>query len=434
MTSQAKTQNTDQEVLKQFTQNLTELAEKGKLDPVIGRDQEIRRVIQVLSRRKKNNPVLIGEPGVGKTAIAEGLAVRIINKDVPETLLGKTLLSLDLAGMVAGSAYRGQFEERLKTLVRAIESSQGQIILFIDEIHTLVGAGKIDGAMDAGQMLKPALARGDMRSIGATTMEEYRKFIEKDQALERRFQTVLVEEPGIEDALTILRGLKEKYEVHHGVRIKDSALVQAVKLSHRYITDRYLPDKAIDLMDEAASRLSLEVNSVPIEVDEIRRKILQLKVEKKALEKEKDSTFKKRLQEAGKEMQTLQLKDKELTQLWEKEKSQRASLKNLKIEIENLKVQIDRTQREGKLDQAAELKYLHLPQKTRRLAELEKQTSKNNQQSLLREEVGVNEIAEVVSKWTGIPVQKMIQEQAQKLLNMEEEMRKQVVGQDQAFK
>ena len=433
MTSQANMQNTEQEVLQQFTKNLTELAEKGKLDPVIGRDQEIRRVIQVLSRRKKNNPVLIGEPGVGKTAIAEGLAVRIINKDVPDTLLGKTLLSLDLASMVAGSVYRGQFEERLKTLVRAIESSQGQIILFIDEIHTLVGAGKIDGAMDAGQILKPSLARGDMRSIGATTMEEYRKFIEKDKALERRFQTILVEEPSIEDALTILRGLKEKYEVHHGIRIKDSALVQAVKLSHQYITDRYLPDKAIDLMDEAASQLSLEVNSIPIEVDEIRRKILQLKVEKKALEKEKDKASKKRLQEVGLEIQTLQLKDKELTQLWEKEKSQRTTLKNLKIEIENLKVQIDRTQREGQLDQAAELKYLHLPQKNQKLAELEKQTIKNNQKSLLKEEVGVSEIAEVVSKWTGIPVEKMIQEQAQKLLNMEEEMRKQVVGQEEAL-
>ena len=295
MTSQANTQsqNTEQEVLKQFTKNLTELAEKGQLDPVIGRDKEIRRVIQVLSRRKKNNPVLIGEPGVGKTAIAEGLAVRIINKDVPDILLGKTLLSLDLASMVAGSVYRGQFEERLKTLVRAIEASQGQIILFIDEIHTLVGAGKIDGAMDAGQILKPSLARGEMRAIGATTLEEYRKFIEKDTALERRFQTILVEEPSREDALTILRGLKEKYEVHHGVRIKDSALVQAVKLSQRYITDRYLPDKAIDLMDEAASRLSLEVNSVPAEVDEIRRKILQLKVEKKAWKKKKTAFPKK---------------------------------------------------------------------------------------------------------------------------------------------
>ncbi len=435
MTSQANTHNqdTEQEVLKKFTKDLTELAEKGKLDPVIGRDQEIRRIIQVLSRRKKNNPVLIGEPGVGKTAIAEGLAVRIINKDVPDILLGKTLLSLDLASMVAGSVYRGQFEERLKTVVRSIESSQGQIILFIDEIHTLVGAGKIDGAMDAGQILKPSLAQGDMRAIGATTMEEYRKFIEKDKALERRFQTILVEEPSIEDALTILRGLKEKYEVHHGIRIKDSALVQAVKLSHRYITDRYLPDKAIDLMDEAASQLSLEVNSIPIEVDEIRRKILQLKVEKKALEKEKDNTSKKRLKEVDREIQNLQVKNKKLTHLWENEKSQRTNLKNLKIEIENLKLQIDRAQREGQLDRAAELKYLHLPQKNQKLAELEKQTIENNQKELLKEEVGANEVAEVVSKWTGIPVQKMIQEQAQKLLNMEAEMRKQVVGQDEAL-
>ena len=435
MTFQANTQlkNTEQEALKQFTRNLTELAEKGQLDPVIGRDKEIRRVIQVLSRRKKNNPVLIGEPGVGKTAIAEGLAVRIINKDVPDILLGKTLLSLDLASMVAGSVYRGQFEERLKTLVRAIEASQGQIILFIDEIHTLVGAGKIDGAMDAGQILKPSLARGEMRAIGATTLEEYRKFIEKDMALERRFQTILVEEPSIEDALTILRGLKEKYEVHHGIRIKDSALVQAVKLSQRYITDRYLPDKAIDLMDEAASQLSLEVNSVPVEVDEIRRKILQLKVEKKALEKEKDSFSKKRLKKVDEEMKKLQGKNNELTHLWEKEKSQRTALKNLKIEIEDLKVQVDRAQREGHLDKAAELKYLHLPQKNQKLDELEKQGSKNDKEILLKEEVGANEIAETVSRWTGIPVQKMLKEQAQKLLDMEDEMRKQVVGQDTAL-
>lgn len=436
MTSHANTppsQNTEQEALKLFTKNLTELAEQGKLDPVIGRDKEIRRVIQVLSRRKKNNPVLIGEPGVGKTAIAEGLAVRIINKDVPDILLGKTLLSLDLASMVAGSMYRGQFEERLKTLVRAIEASKGQIILFIDEIHTLVGAGKIDGAMDAGQILKPSLARGDMRAIGATTMEEYRKFIEKDAALERRFQTILVEEPNIEDALTILRGLKEKYEVHHGVRIKDSALVQAVKLSHRYITDRYLPDKAIDLMDEAASQLSLEVNSVPIEVDEIRRKILQLKVEKKALEKEKDSLSKKRLKEVNQEIKTLQDQNQKLTELWEKERSQRTSLKQLKIDIEELKVKIDRAQREGQLDKAAELKYLHLPKKNQQLVELEKQSIEHNEHALLKEEVGVDEVAEVVSKWTGIPVQKMLQEQAQKLLHMEDEMRKQVVGQDSAL-
>ena len=436
MTSHTNTQqvkNTEQEALKLFTKNLTELAEQGKLDPVIGRDKEIRRVIQVLSRRKKNNPVLIGEPGVGKTAIAEGLAVRIINKDVPDILLGKTLLSLDLASMVAGSMYRGQFEERLKTLVRAIEASQGQIILFIDEIHTLVGAGKIDGAMDAGQILKPSLARGDMRAIGATTMEEYRKFIEKDAALERRFQTILIEEPNIEDALTILRGLKEKYEVHHGIRIKDSALVQAVKLSHRYITDRYLPDKAIDLMDEAASQLSLEVNSIPIEVDEIRRKMLQLKVEKKALEKEKDSLSKKRLKEVDKEIQKLQSQNQKLTELWEKERSQRTSLKQLKIDIEDMKLQIERAQREGQLDKAAELKYLHLPKKNQQLVELEKQSIEQNEHAFLKEEVGADEVAEVVSKWTGIPVQKMLKQQAQKLLHMEYEMRKQVVGQDSAL-
>ena len=321
--------------LSKYSRDLTELAEQGKLDPVIGRDKEIRRLIQVLSRdRTKNNPVLIGEPGVGKTAIAEGLALRILKKDVPEVLFGKRIAALDLASMIAGTKYRGEFEDRLKALISEVSCSEGQIFLFIDELHTLVGAGKTDGAMDAGQMLKPALARGELRTIGATTLDEYRKFIEKDKALERRFQTVLVDEPAQEDALTILRGLKERYEVHHGVRIKDSALLSAVKLSHRYITDRFLPDKAIDLMDEAASRLNIEIHSVPALIDESRRKILHLQVEKKALTKEKDGVSKKRCKEIEKELKELEKKTKALNVQLEKERSSILRLRSLKKEIE----------------------------------------------------------------------------------------------------
>ena len=421
-------------VLKKFTKDLTQLAEEGKLDPCIGRDKEIRRVIQVLCRRKKNNPVLIGEPGVGKTAIAEGLAVRIVNKDVPGILLGKKLLSLDLAGLVAGSVYRGQFEDRLKAVVKAVESSSGEIVLFIDEIHTLVGAGKIDGAMDAAQILKPSLARGEMRSIGATTLSEYRQFIEKDQALERRFQMVLVEEPSIEDAITILRGLKERYEVHHGIRILDSAIVQAVRLSHRYISDRYLPDKAIDLMDEAMSSLNLEVGSIPAPVDEVRRKILHLKVEKKALDKEKEASSQKRLEEVNKEIQKLSDQNKKLTSLWEEEKSQLTQLKNTKKEIEQLKLEMERSQREGNLEKAAELKYDTLPKHIKKLKDLEEKSLKQkNRFVLLKEEAGPEEIAEVVSRWTGIPLNRLAEKQAERLLNMEDELRKQVVGQDQAL-
>ncbi len=423
----------EQQVLEKYTKNLTLLAEKGRLDPVIGRDKEIRRVIQVICRRKKNNPVLVGEPGVGKTAIAEGLAVRIINKDVPDILIGKTLLSLDLASMVAGSMYRGQFEERLKTLVRAIEQSQGQIVLFIDELHTLIGAGKIDGAMDAGQILKPSLARGDLRAIGATTRDEYRKFIETDKALERRFQVIAVEEPSVEDTVTILRGLKDKYEVHHGVRIKDSALVQAAHLSYRYISDRFLPDKAIDLIDEAASQLSLEVNSVPDELDELRRKILQLQVEEKALYKENDTVSKRRYKEVQKQVQELQKRNKELSELWEKEKIRIMELKNTKKEIERLKIEIARSQRDGHLDKAAKLKYADLPKQKQKLEELEKKIQKSNGKVFLKEEVGAQEVAEVVARWTGIPVSRIAEEQAQKLLNMELELKKRVVGQDHAL-
>ncbi len=421
-------------VLEKYTRDLTILAEQGKLDPVIGRDKEIRRVIQVLSRRTKNNPVLIGEPGVGKTAIAEGLALRIVNQDVPNVLLGKKVLSLDLASLVAGSQFRGDFEERLKSLISEVTSSEGKILLFIDEMHTLVGAGKVDGAMDAGQMLKPALARGELRAIGATTLDEYRKYIEKDKALERRFQTVLIEEPNKEDALTILRGLKERYEVHHGVRIKDSALITAVKLSHRYITDRFLPDKAIDLMDEAASRLSIEINSVPSVIDEGQRKMVQLKVEKEALLKENDDVSKKRLKELDKELKVLEEKVKTLKLKWEIEKSSISKLKSFKKEIETIKTQIEKCKREGDLEKAAELQYGQLPILLKEKEEAEKKAeTKSLDNTLLKEEVGSEEIAQVVSQWTGVPVSKMLQTEIEKLLSMEESLRKRVVGQDKVL-
>ena len=430
---QSKNPENQFQVLEKYTRDLTKLAEQGKLDPVIGRDKEIRRVIQVLSRRTKNNPVLIGEPGVGKTAIAEGLALRILNKDVPEVLFGKKITALDLASLIAGTKYRGEFEDRLKALISEVSSSKGEIILFIDELHTLVGAGKTEGAMDAGQMLKPALARGELRSIGATTLDEYRKFIEKDKALERRFQTVLVEEPSLEDSLTILRGLKERYEVHHGVRIKDSAIVSAVKLSHRYISDRYLPDKAIDLIDEAASRLNIEIHSVPAVIDENQRKILQLKVEKNALSKEKDDHSKKRSVKIDEELKNLVEKNQTLKAQLEKEKSSILDLRSLKKEIECVKQEISRSEREGILDKAAELKYGKLPELQKKIKELEKKAQKKPDNTLLKEEVGPEEIAEVVSQWTGIPVKKMLKTETEKLLNMEDYLRKRVIGQDQAL-
>ena len=420
-------------IFDKFTRDLTSLAQMGRLDPVIGRDKEIRRVAQVLSRRTKNNPVLIGEPGVGKTAISEGLAVRIINKDVPDSLLNKKVLSLDLAALVAGSAYRGEFENRLKHLIQAIEGEHGRIILFIDELHTLVGAGKTDGAMDAGQILKPCLARGSLRAIGATTMDEYRKFIEKDKALERRFQVIVVEEPNAEDTAAILRGLKDKYEAHHGVRIQDSAIVQAVKLSCRYISDRFLPDKAIDLMDEAASRLSIEINSMPAELDEIRRKLIQLKVEHSALSKEKDPASKERLNILNKEIKNLEKKQSSLEEVWKKERKQILSLKTAKKEIEKLKNQMERCERESRLEEAAQLKYAQLPEWTKKLKKME-QTSSLNNKTLLKEEVGPDEIAEVVSSWTNIPVSRLLKEQSQKLLNMEENLKKKVAGQVDALK
>lgn len=422
------------EVLLKYGRDLTASAAEGKLDPVVGRDEEIRRVIQVLSRRTKNNPVLIGEPGVGKTAIAEGLAVRIIKGDVPEVLKEKKLIALDLGALVAGAKYRGEFEDRLKAVIKEVTSSEGNIILFIDELHTLVGAGKTDGAMDAGQLLKPALARGELRCIGATTLDEYRKYIEKDAALERRFQTVLVAEPSVDDAITILRGLKEKYEVHHGVRITDSAIVAAVKLSHRYITNRFLPDKAIDLIDEAASRLSIQIGSVPVEIDEVDRKMMQLRIEREALKKETEDSAKERLQAVDKEIQALQQKGQEFRERWQAEKMGIDDLKKTKSEIEATRIEIERCERESHLERAAELKYGKLPELETRLKYItEVIEKKKGQEPMLKEEVGPEEIAEVVGKWTGIPVQKMLESETSKLLAMEDKLRQRVIGQDHAL-
>jgi ATP-dependent Clp protease ATP-binding subunit ClpB len=422
------------EALKKYGRDLTELAEEGKLDPVIGRDEEIRRVVQVLSRRTKNNPVLIGEPGVGKTAIAEGLAIRIIHGDVPEVLKGSRLVALDIGSLIAGAKYRGEFEDRLKAVVKEVTSNE-KIILFIDEIHTIVGAGKSEGAMDAGQILKPALARGELRCIGATTLDEYRKFIEKDKALERRFQTVLVDEPSVEDAITILRGLKEKYEVHHGVRITDAAIISAVKLSHRYITNRFLPDKAIDLMDEAASRLSIEINSVPSVIDEIQRKQVQLQIEREALKREKDTGARDRLGALENELKELDAKLAALKRQWDREKSEINSLKGTKQEIENMRIQVERAEREGQLERAAELKYGRLPELEKKLEKLNQEikTRTKSAEQLLKEEVGPEEIAEVVAKWTGVPVRKMLESETDKLLQMEDQLKKRVVGQDHAL-
>ncbi len=421
-------------VLAQFSRDLTALAEEGRLDPVIGRDTEIRRLIEVLARRTKNNPVLIGEPGVGKTAIAEGLALRVVKQDVPQVLWNKKVVALDLASMIAGSHFRGAFEARLKAIIKEVSESAGQIILFIDELHNLVGAGKTEGAMDAGQILKPALARGELRAIGATTLDEYRKFIEKDKALERRFQVVLVKEPDVASAITILRGLKEKYEVYHGVRIKDSALVSAVKLSHRYISNRFLPDKAIDLIDEAASRLNIEINSVPVEIDEIRRQITHLQVEQRALKKEKEENTKNRLKILEKELADLNNRHLELKSRWDKEKEKISSLKRIKVEIEKVRTAIEKAEREAQLDKVAELKYGTLPELEKKLKQYHEQTVKTQKgsKSLLNEEVGPEEVAAAVSRWTGIPVSKMLESESDKLLNMEKNLCTQVVGQDRA--
>jgi len=420
------------EVLKKYARDLTALAAEGKLDPVVGRDEEIRRVIQVLSRRTKNNPVLIGEPGVGKTAIAEGMAIRIIKKDVPDNLIGKKLMSLDMGALIAGAKYRGEFEDRLKAVIKEVTASSGEIILFIDELHTLVGAGKSDGAMDAGQLLKPALSRGELRCIGATTLDEYRQYIEKDAALERRFQTVMVEEPSVDETITILRGLKEKYEVHHGVQITDSALVAAAKLSHRYITNRFLPDKAIDLMDEAASKLGIENRSVPEEVDEIERKILSYKIELEALKKDTDKQTLDRKAKISAELADLTVKSQALREKWNFERSQIDSVKILKADIETLKNDIGRAEREAQYEKAAQLKYGKLPEFEKKLKDLEEKL-KSQSESLLKEKVDAEDIADVVSKWTHIPVSKMLESESQKLLKMEDVLKQKVIGQDKAL-
>jgi ATP-dependent Clp protease ATP-binding subunit ClpB len=422
------------EILKKYAKDLTALAAEGKLDPVVGRDEEIRRVIQVLSRRTKNNPVLIGEPGVGKTAIAEGLALRILKQDVPQSLIGKKLMSLDMGALIAGAKYRGEFEDRLKAVIKEVTSSEGEIILFIDELHTLVGAGKADGAMDAGQLLKPALARGELRCIGATTLDEYRKYIEKDAALERRFQTVLVEEPSVDDAITILRGLKEKYEVHHGVRITDSAIVAAVKLSHRYITSRFLPDKAIDLMDEAASKMSIAIGSLPEEIDLLERKMVNLKVEREAMKRESDPGSIERLAVIESELKELQSKNQVLREQWQFEKGAIDQVKNIKTQIEALRNDAARAEREGDLGKAAELKYGKLPELEKKLNSYnERAEAQKNSEQMLKEEVGPEDIAEVVAKWTGVPVQKMLDSDTVKLLKMEDSLQKRVVGQNHAL-
>ena len=421
--------------LEKYARDLTEAARAGKLDPVIGRDEEIRRVIQVLSRRTKNNPVLIGEPGVGKTAIAEGLASRIIDGDVPEGLKEKRLLALDMGALVAGAKFRGEFEERLKAVLKEVAEAEGQIILFIDELHTVVGAGKAEGAMDAGNMLKPALARGELHCVGATTLDEYRKHIEKDPALERRFQPVMVGEPSVQDTISILRGLKERYEVHHGVHIKDEALVSAAVLSNRYITERFLPDKAIDLVDEAASRLRIEIDSMPTAVDEVRRKVMQLEIEREGLKKETDAASVKRLGEVEKDIGRLNEEFTGLKAQWDSEKSVIQAMKELKVKLEKAKSDQAAAERATDLNKAAEIKFGVIPNIERELGQktLELQKVQSSGRRMLKEEVSSEDIAEVVSKWTGVPVSKLMEAEMQKLLKMEERLGQRVIGQEDAI-
>jgi ATP-dependent Clp protease ATP-binding subunit ClpB len=423
------------QALIRYGRDLTDMARRGKLDPVIGRDEEIRRVIQVLSRRTKNNPVLIGEPGVGKTAIVEGLAQRIVSGDVPEGLKDKRVVALDMGALVAGAKYRGEFEDRLKAVLKEVTEASGEVVLFIDELHTVVGAGAAEGAMDASNMLKPALARGELRCVGATTINEYRKHIEKDPALERRFQPVMVREPSVEDTISILRGLKERYEVHHGVKIKDGALVSAAVLSHRYITDRFLPDKAIDLIDEAASRLRMEIDSMPIELDEVERRIRQLEIEREAVKKDRDPSSRERLNKIEREIAELGEKRSSLGAQWHSEKEAIQKIRAIKEQIEQAKIEAEQAERQGNLGRAAELRYgrltdlqKQLDTASARLADLQEHSK------ILKEEVDEEDIAEIVSKWTGIPVSRMMEGEMQKLINMEERLRKRVVGQDEAVR
>ncbi|AUN14505.1 ATP-dependent chaperone ClpB [Paraclostridium sordellii] len=420
------------EALERYSTNLVELAKKNKLDPVIGRDEEIRRVIRILSRRTKNNPVLIGEPGVGKTAIVEGLAERIVRGDVPEGLKEKVIYSLDMGALIAGAKYRGEFEERLKAVLKEVQSSEGKIILFIDEIHTIVGAGKTDGAMDAGNLIKPMLARGELNCIGATTFDEYRQYIEKDKALERRFQPVMAEEPSVSDTISILRGLKERFEIHHGIRIHDSAIVAAAKLSDRYIQDRFLPDKAIDLIDEAGAMIRSEIDSLPTELDVVRRRLLTLETEREALLKENDEKSKQRLENLGKELSELKSKNDEMTAKYEKEKSKIQEIRDLKAKLDEAKGNVEKFEREYDFNKAAEVKYGIIPKLEEQIKEHELKMQKSYEDALLKEEVTENEISQIVAKWTGIPVTKLVEGEREKLLKLEDELHKRVIGQDEA--